>query len=137
MCDNAFRQRITVRSSVRVAEKNLDRNRIAKQRLVNRDGPVNHCLNGCGVWIIDDRVVECWINDQSGGSLCRSRHHIRVPARTGASVRMHSIVVGRPWAQSGHNLAIEITDVQVVIAVHVTAERVAGGHIQQITFRTA
>ena len=37
---------------VRVAEKNLDRDRIAKQRLVNPDGPDNHRLNGRGVWIM-------------------------------------------------------------------------------------
>src|SRR5207245_187664 len=83
-----------------VAEKDLDRDRIAEQRLVNRDGLHNHVLNGRGARIIDDRTVECWMNDQSIGSLCRSRHHIRVPARTGASVRTNPIIVSRPWLQS-------------------------------------
>ena len=57
-CENAWRQRGATgagagaragawcRTSVRVAEKNLDRDRIAEQRLVNRDGPHNHGLNG-------------------------------------------------------------------------------------------
>ena len=51
------------RTTSGVAEKNLDRDRIAKQRLVKPDGPHNHSLNGRGVWIIDDRAVECWNND--------------------------------------------------------------------------
>src|SRR6476646_3963061 len=50
---------------------------------------------------------------------------------------MHAIVVGRPWVQSGYSSAIGIADVQVVIADHVTAERVARGHVQEITFCAA
>ena len=77
------------------------------------------------------------MNDQSIGSLCRSRHHIRVPARTGASVRTNPIIVSRPWLQSGYSSAIDIANIEVVVAVHVTAERVAGGDVQEIAFRAA
>src|SRR5439155_11139378 len=84
------------RTTSGVAKKNLDGDGITKQRLVNRDGPHNHGLNGRGVWIIEDRAVKCWMNDQSRGTRCRSRDDIRVSARTSGSVRTHPIVVGRP-----------------------------------------
>ena len=109
-----------------VAEKNMDRDRIAEQGLVNRDGPHNHVLNGRGA----RRAVECWNNDEPSGSLCRSRGDIRVLARTGGSVRTNPIIVSRPWLQSGYSSAIDIANVQAVIALHVTAERVARGNIQ-------
>src|SRR6266487_170148 len=58
-CENVWRKRggAGCRSTIRVAEKNLDCDRIAKQRLVDPNGPENHCLNGRG-----DRAVECWMN---------------------------------------------------------------------------
>src|SRR5262249_8551788 len=120
------------RSTIRVAEKNLDRDWIGKQRLVNPDGPQNRRLNGRG-----DRAVECWINDQPSGSLCGSRSDIGVAARTGGSVRTNPIIVGCAWLQSGYSSAIYIANVQAAIAVHVTAEGVAPGDIQQVAFRAA
>ncbi len=51
------------RATSGVAEKNMDRNRIAEQRLVNRDGPHNHGPNGRRARIIEDRAVECWVNN--------------------------------------------------------------------------
>src|SRR5438034_6915078 len=125
------------RTASGVAKKNLDDDLIAKQRLVKPDGPVNHGLNGRGVWIIEDRAVKCWMNDQSRGTRCRSRDDIRVSARTAGSVRTHPIVVGRPRIQSGYSAAIHIAHVQAVITVHVTAERGARGDIQQVSFRPA
>src|ERR1051326_4990624 len=46
-----------------VAEKNLDCNLISKQRLVNPNSLRNHRLNDRRVWVINDRAVECWMND--------------------------------------------------------------------------
>src|SRR5262249_40038683 len=39
--------------------------------------------------------------------------------------------------QSGYSSAFDIANVEVLVAVHITAERVPRGHIQQITFRAA
>ncbi len=46
-------------------------------------------------------------------------------------------MVGRPWFQSGYSSAIDVADVQAVIAVRIIAERVARGYIQQVAFRAA
>jgi hypothetical protein len=45
-------------------------------------------------------------------------------------------MVGRPWIQPGYSSAIDVANVQVVVFVHVTAERVARGDIQ-LAFRPA
>src|SRR5580765_2678872 len=146
-CENAWRKRagagadagagVWCRTTSGVAEKDLDRDRIAEQRLIDRDGPDNHRLNGRGVRITHDRAVECWNNYWPSGIFCRSRGDIQVSARTRSGVRTNPIIVGRPWLQSGYSSAIDIADVQVVVAVHVTAERVARRDIQQVAFRVA
>ena len=51
------------------------------------------------------------------------------------SVRTHPIIVGRSRIQSDYSSAIDIAHVQVVVASHVTAKRVARGYVQQVSFR--
>ena len=120
-------------TGVRVAEKNLNGDRIAEQRLVKRDGPHNGSLNGR---IIADRAVECWNNDQSSGSRCRSRGDIRCTRPNWRQCK-NEHDNSRPWLQSGYSSANSVANIQSVIAIHVTAERVACGDIQQVAFRIA
>src|SRR5437867_2618297 len=76
------------------------------------------------------------VDNQPGSRLRRNSHYCGVAGGTSSTVSAHPIVVSRSPVQACHNSSGHVADVQVVVTIHVTAERVARGNIQHVTERT-
>jgi hypothetical protein len=128
-------QRHPVWSSRGIAETNLDCDRIAEQRFVERDRPVNHRLNGGRIWIARNGTVKRWMNRQTSSRLSRNRSRFRIACWRGCIVSANPVVIRRAPAQPGHYSPGHVTNVEVVIPVDKSVKRAARGRVQQISLR--
>src|SRR5207249_4095889 len=62
--ERAARERRAVGLGRRVAEEDVDGDRVVEQVLVDRDGVVDHRLYRCGVPVARDRAVERGVDDE-------------------------------------------------------------------------
>jgi hypothetical protein len=70
------------------------------------------------------------MNDQSDGSHRRNCHYLGVVAWASRIISAYPIVVRRARIQAGHNPASHVAHIQIVVSVHMAAERIARGNIQ-------
>src|SRR6266481_1077254 len=119
----------------RIAEPDLDRDRIAEQGLVNCNRTVNHRLNGGRVWIARNGTVKRWMNRQAGSRLSRNRDRFRIADWGGGAVSANPVVVRRAPAQPSHYSPGHATNVEVVILLDKSVKRAARGHVQRVSLR--
>ena len=78
-----------------------------------------------GVLIVSDGAVEAGVNNQSRRRHRGSRHDFRVTACACHTISPDSVVIGRTGIQPGHHSPGNIADIQIVVPLHVSAERTA------------